>query len=49
MVTKYPNAPIVITGHSLGGALSVLAGVEVNHYIKKVDFIYNYGQPRVGN
>ncbi|EAR96905.3 lipase family protein (macronuclear) [Tetrahymena thermophila SB210] len=49
LVSKYPNAPLIITGHSLGAAVSMLAAVEINHYIKKVDYIYNYGQPRVGN
>ncbi|KAL4510079.1 hypothetical protein ABPG72_010272 [Tetrahymena utriculariae] len=48
-VSKYPNAPLIITVHSLGAAVSMLAAVEINHYIKKVDYIYNYGQPRVGN
>lgn len=45
---KYPNVPIYITGHSLGGALAVLAGAElVSSY--NITAVYTYGEPRVGD
>lgn len=46
-----PPKPLVITGHSLGGALAVLAGFALHHSGKKIDIksVYTYGQPRVGN
>jgi len=46
----YPNSEIVITGHSLGGALAYLAAVDLslNEGIN-VTTSYTFGQPRVGN
>lgn len=50
LITKYPNAKIVPTGHSLGGALAVITALELSLiYPKKVQSIYNYGCPRLGN
>jgi len=41
---------IVITGHSLGGALSSLVGTWLTKKItNKPIYIYTYGKPRVGN
>jgi triacylglycerol lipase len=37
--------PLFITGHSLGGALAQLAGVDLGY----ARAIYTFGQPRVGN
>jgi hypothetical protein len=46
---KYPDLPVISTGHSLGGALSVLnAAGLVQAGVKNVE-IWNFGQPRVGN
>lgn len=42
---KYPNAEIFVTGHSLGGALALLAAVDIKNSIspnKKVT-LYTYG------
>jgi len=45
----YPELPVISTGHSLGGALSLLnAAGLVQAGVKNVQ-IWNYGQPRVGN
>jgi triacylglycerol lipase len=40
----------VPTGHSLGGALAVVTALELSLiYPKKIQTIYNYGCPRLGN
>jgi hypothetical protein len=50
IVTQYPESQVVITGHSLGGALTHLASVDLatNEGIT-ADTIYSFGAPRVGN
>lgn len=40
------NKNLYITGHSLGGALAILAGSRLQSRVKAV---YTYGAPRVGN
>jgi predicted lipase len=45
----YKTAKLVITGHSLGGAMAVLCALEMKEVHGKVDYVYTYGQPRVGN
>lgn len=46
---RYPAYKLAITGHSLGGALAVLAATDLGHHEKIVDEIYTFGAPRVGN
>jgi triacylglycerol lipase len=41
--------PVVLTGHSLGGALATLAGARLAEAGVDVAAIYTYGQPRVGH
>ena len=41
--------PIYITGHSLGGALAIIAALELKRQKFNVAHIYTFGQPRVGN
>ncbi len=52
IVPKYPNYNILITGHSLGGALSTLASFEMV-YIHGINSgkieLLTFGSPRVGN
>jgi len=44
------HSPIWITGHSLGGALSILAAAQLSFAQKlPVQGIYTFGQPRVGD
>lgn len=45
------NKPLLVTGHSLGGALAVLAGIYLTVVSKdmiQIARIYTFGQPRVG-
>ena len=46
--TKYPTYDIVVTGHSLGGAVASLLGAYLRDMYLKVD-IYTFGSPRIGN
>jgi predicted lipase len=47
---QYPDASILMTGHSLGAALSTLATYDLKRKYTTTDIkIYNFGSPRVGN
>lgn len=43
---KHPGAEFHITGHSLGGAFSVIAAVDLMDMVK-ISSVYTFGQPRV--
>ncbi|KAH9484947.1 putative feruloyl esterase A [Psilocybe cubensis] len=47
----YPTYTIVVTGHSLGGAVAALAAVSIKAAVnpKAGLKLYTYGQPRTGN
>lgn len=47
---KYPAFKIVVTGHSLGGALATLTSLDMiqNGFPKEIQLV-TFGQPRVGN
>ncbi len=40
---------LIITGHSLGGALAALAALEIKTHVQSVAGCYTFGQPRCGN
>ena len=44
----HPNAKVIVTGHSLGGAQATLAAVDLTKAGYATDLI-TYGSPRVGN
>jgi len=46
---QFPNATILLTGHSLGGALAILAGPDLEERTGYVPVLYNFGAPRVGD
>ncbi|KAM3126969.1 hypothetical protein pb186bvf_020923 [Paramecium bursaria] len=47
-IKRYPQASIVLTGHSLGGGLATLAAAELAQNGRKVGII-TFGQPRTGD
>ncbi|KAG8526337.1 uncharacterized protein KY384_000330 [Bacidia gigantensis] len=46
-VAANPTFKVVVTGHSLGGAIAVIAAAEIRNEIANAD-LYTYGQPRIG-
>ncbi len=48
LLAKYRNARLMVTGHSLGGALAILAAADLKN-LHNVDQVYTFGQPRIGN
>ena len=50
LVEAYPSSTIAVTGHSMGGALSTICGLELFQiHGTKVREVHNFGSPRVGN
>ena len=49
ILEEHPTYEIVCTGHSLGGALSVLLSYWVSRYVKRKPLVYTFGSPRIGN
>ena len=43
------DAPLYITGHSLGGALASLSAVDIHQVYGIIHSLYTFGKPRVGN
>jgi hypothetical protein len=48
LLIKYPEATILVTGHSLGGTQAVLAALDIK-LAGYTPHLYTYGCPRVGN
>lgn len=50
MKALHRDAKIYITGHSLGGAIAVLAAPDVKEtFVGSLAEVLTFGQPRVGN
>ncbi|KAK7201939.1 lipase precursor-like protein [Novymonas esmeraldas] len=57
LASEYPTYQVVFTGHSLGGAMAVLAAADVQEQLNALDnaslvkpvSLYTFGAPRVGN
>ena len=49
MRNRYPDAPITITGHSLGGALATHALAILSAQGFQIKNFYTFGSPRVGD
>ena len=50
ILSNNPDYKILVTGHSLGGALSVLCGIHLSSQRPATDItVENFGCPRVGN
>ena len=50
LAAAHPTYPVVLTGHSLGAAIAVVAAtylVQSKHALGTI--VYTYGQPRVGD
>jgi hypothetical protein len=48
LVQEHPTAQVLVTGHSLGAAVSMLAAMDIFKITRKVS-VYNFGEPRVGD
>ena len=46
---RHPSADVLVTGHSLGAAVSILAALDVAKFITPKVTLYNFGEPRVGD
>ncbi|KAF9050098.1 Alpha/Beta hydrolase protein [Panaeolus papilionaceus] len=47
---RYPSYRIVVTGHSLGGAVASIAALSIKAALPNIPLqLYTFGQPRVGN
>ena len=48
--STYPQAPLYVTGHSLGGAMATLCALDLHlNGIHRDPIMINFGSPRVGN
>src|SRR5258708_4320788 len=44
-----PDGQLIFTGHSLGGALAVLAAARAAAARRAISAVYTFGMPRTGN
>ena len=43
-----PKRKLIITGHSLGGAMATICAKRLSEEYENVHCLYTYGSPRVG-
>jgi hypothetical protein len=51
LIRRYPEGTVVVTGHSLGGAVATLCAADLKYHLgqaSKVELV-TFGSPRVGN
>jgi predicted lipase len=48
-LSEHTGSKIIVTGHSLGGSLAILAAADLAKTHGKIEQVYTFGQPRVGN
>ncbi|RHY29564.1 hypothetical protein DYB32_005046 [Aphanomyces invadans] len=49
LLDEHPDLSLYVTGHSMGGALAVLAAYDCAVHFNIAITMYNFGAPRVGN
>jgi predicted lipase len=52
LLQSHPSAAVLVTGHSLGAAVSMHAGVDIARKVAGASdktYVYNFGEPRLGN
>lgn len=53
VVKQYPQSELILTGHSLGGAIATIAALDLQYNITSQTqqslVLYTFGAPRVGN
>lgn len=49
LLALYRTSKMILAGHSLGGALAVMAAAYLQNVYGQVTHLYTMGQPRVGN
>lgn len=50
ILNKHPNAKIVATGHSLGGAIAMITAMELRRIFYNIEVeIHTFGAPRIGD
>lgn len=50
LIAMHPKSPLIVTGHSMGGAMAVICALDLQKkFPDKRVIMYNYGAPSVGN
>ena len=49
LIREFPEYEIIVTGHSLGGALATLCGYLLTYYLNVNITVISFASPRVGN